>query len=135
MNAAFGSSQYFGSIVGSKYIAYNTYINRKRKLYSKPTPINGPVHKSKIIFSYSIRYFSFLPQTVSKIVINSFSQKVKCSYIVISPVISVFSTNEEINHLHICDHTIITFGKIVFCLGFSNTYHVDSLNSFSRLVF
>ena len=37
-------------------------------------------------------------------------------------------------HLHIYDNSIITFGIIGFCLGFSNTSHVYSLDRFRKIV-
>ena len=46
MNAAFGSSGFFGSIVRSTFIGRNTYTGRRRKFRSKSTHIYGPVHKS-----------------------------------------------------------------------------------------
>ena len=45
MNAAYGSSGSFGSIVRSKYIGHITHTRRRINLHSKPKPINGPVHK------------------------------------------------------------------------------------------
>ena len=41
-------------------------------------------------------------------------------------------TDSNIN-LHICDHSIITFGEIGFCLGFSKTSHVGSLYRFRKV--
>ena len=45
-----------------------------------------------------------------------------------------FSPNEVKIHLHICDHSIITFGIRGLCLGFSNTSHVHSLDRFRKIV-
>ena len=45
----------------------------------------------------------------------------------IDPVITGFGTNEVRSHLQICDKSIINFGNKFF-LGFSNTYHIDSLD-------
>ena len=56
------------------------------------------------------------------------------SNIIIDPVINGFSTNEVKNHLHICDYSIVNFIIIGLCLGFSNTYHVDSLDRFIKSV-
>ena len=53
---------------------------------------------------------------------------------VIGPVIIGFSPNEEISHLQIFDHSIIHFGKFYFCLRFSNTSQVDSLDRFRKVV-
>ena len=36
--------------------------------------------------------------------------------------------------MHICDHSIVTFGTSKKCLGFSNTSHVESLDKFRRSV-
>ena len=52
----------------------------------------------------------------------------------IDTVINVLSPNELRRHFHICDHSIITYRKIGFCLGFSNTFHVDSLDRFRKAV-
>ena len=52
----------------------------------------------------------------------------------IGPVINVFGHYKVRINLIICDHSIITFRKTVLCVGFSNTYHVDSLDIFSKLV-
>ena len=83
---------------------------------------------------YLIRHFSWLPQTVAKELINSLSQKVSYASMIIYPFINVFSPNEVRSHLHICDHSIITFGKIGFYLGFSNTSRVVSLDKFRKAV-
>ena len=40
MNAGYGSSISFGSIVRSKYIVHNTYTGRRSNFRSKTTPIN-----------------------------------------------------------------------------------------------
>ena len=45
INAAFGSSGYFGTISRSKCIVHNTYTARRRNFHSNPTPIHGLVHK------------------------------------------------------------------------------------------
>ena len=58
------------------------------------------------------------------------SQKVSYAYKIIDPVINVFSTNNESSRFHICDYSIVTFGIIEKCIGFSNTSHVDSSESF-----
>ena len=42
---------------------------------------------------------------------NNLPQNFRYAYIIIDPVISGFSPNEERSHLYICDHLIITFGK------------------------
>ena len=64
--SAYGSSGLFGSIVRSKYIGHNTYTGRRSDFRSKPTPINGPVHKNDLNYSYSRIHFSRLPQAVAK---------------------------------------------------------------------
>ena len=53
---------------------------------------------------------------------------------IIDPVINGFSPNEVRSHLQICYHSIIDFWKIVLCLGFSKTSHVDILYSFIKSV-
>ena len=62
------------------------------------------------------------------------SQKASCDSIFNDPVTNVFSPKEVRSHFQICDHSIITLGKIGFCLGFSNTYNVDSLYRLRRSV-
>ena len=51
----------------------------------------------------------------------------------IGPDIIVFSPNEVRSHFQICDHSIMTFRKTGLCLGFSNTFHVYSLERFGGL--
>ena len=62
------------------------------------------------VFLYSRKHFSWLPQAVSKILINRLSHKVSYASITIDPVINGFSPNELRSHFHIFDHPIITFG-------------------------
>ena len=52
----------------------------------------------------------------------------------IDPVISGFITSVDRIHFDICDNLIITFGKICFCLRFLNTYCVESLDRFWKVV-
>ena len=132
MTAAYGSSGSFGSRVRSKYIGHTTYTGRRSNFCSKPVPIHGPVYKSNFIYSYSRSHFSWLPQAVAKKLIYFLSQKDSYSSKIIYPVLNGFSTNEVISHLHICDHSIITLSIIGFCLGFSNTSHVDILDKFRK---
>ena len=73
-NTAFGPSKYFLSRVGSNFIGHNTYTGRRRNFCSKPIPKHEPVHKSELKFSYSRRHLSWLPQVVSKRLINCLSQ-------------------------------------------------------------
>ena len=47
MTPAYGLSGSFGSRVSSKSIGHTTYTVRRSNFRSKPTPINGPVHKSE----------------------------------------------------------------------------------------
>ena len=93
MNAAYGSSGSFGSIVRSKLIEPNTYTDKISNLRSKPTPIHVPVHKYDLKFSYSRSHFSWLPQEVAKELINHLSHKYSYAYLKIDPVINGFSTN------------------------------------------
>ena len=115
-------------MVGFKSIGHNKYTGRMRNFRSKTIPIHRPVNKSELKFSYSIIHFIWLPQSVSKTLINSLSQKFSYASMIIDPVINGFSHNEVRFNLYICDHSIITFGKILSCLGFLNTYHVDSID-------
>ena len=62
------------------------------------------------------------------------SQKVSYASMIIDTVISGISPNEEKHYLHNCDIWIINFGKRSLFLGFSNTYHVDSLDRFRKVV-
>ena len=127
---AYDSLSSFGSRVGSKYIGYNTYTSKRIIFRSKPAPIHGPVNKSELTFSYSRIHFCPLPRVFSKGLINRLYQKVSYASSIIDPVINGFSPNEVIIHLYICDHSIITFGRIGLCLGFSNTSNVESLERF-----
>ena len=134
MNSAYGSSVSFGSIVKTKYIGNNTYAGRRSNLRSKPTPINIPVHKYDLNFSYSTSHFSWLPQEVSKGLINFVSKKVSYAYMMIVPIINGFSRNKIKRHLQIYDNSIITFGIRRLYLRFSKNYHVDSLHKFRKTV-
>ena len=58
------------------------------------------------------------------------SQKVSNASKIIDPVINGFSPNDVSSHLHICDHSIVIFGRGEIYIGFSNTPHVDSLYRF-----
>ena len=53
---------------------------------------------------------------------------------VIDIIMKGFSLNKAKGHFHTCDHSIVTFVIIGCCSGFSNTYHVDSLDRFIKLV-
>ena len=66
MVSSYGLSGSFGSRLRSKYIWYNTYKVRRINFRSKTTPINGPVQKSDLNYSYSRSHFSMLPQSVAK---------------------------------------------------------------------
>ena len=55
------------------------------------------------------------------------SRKVSNAYKTIDLVIYVFSPNDVISYLHICDQSIVIFQTRGKCLGFSNTPHVDIL--------
>ena len=107
---------------------------RRSNFCSKPTPIHGLVQKSHLNSSYSRSHFSRLLQAVAKKIIYCLSQKVSNFSKIIDPVINGFITNDEFIHFHICDHSIIIFGIREKCIGFSNNYHVDSLDSFRRSV-
>ena len=52
----------------------------------------------------------------------------------IDPVIYIFIPNEVKIHFHVCDQSIVTFGQRGFCLEFSNTSHVESLDRFRESV-
>ena len=73
MTSAYGSSGSFGSMVRSKSIGQNTYTIRRSNLHSKPAPMNVPVHKSDLKYSYSRIHFSMLPQAVAKKIIYCLS--------------------------------------------------------------
>ena len=90
-----GSSGSFGSRGRSKSIGRNTYTSRRINLCSKPTSINGPVHKSYLNYSCSRSHFSRLPQAVAKKIINRLSHKVSYASKIIDPVINGFSPNDE----------------------------------------
>ena len=93
-------------------IKNNTYTGIRSNVHSKPIPINEPVHKSDLNYSYSRISSSWLPQEVAKELINRFSRKVIYASMLIDPVMNGFSLNEVKKHLHICYHSIITFGII-----------------------
>ena len=134
MNAAYGSSGSFGLWVRSKSIGHNTYTGRISHLISKPTQIYGLVHKLDLNLFYSRSHSSWSTQSFSKGLINNLYQKVSYTSTTIDTVINGFIPNELKSHLHICFHSIFTFGKIIFYSGFSNTYNIDSLDRSRKLV-
>ena len=92
-NAVHGSSGSFGSWVRSECIVHNTYIARIRNLSYKPTPIHRAASIYELNLSYSRSHFSWLPQAVSKELIDFLYQKVTYYSMFIDPVINWFSTN------------------------------------------
>ena len=118
MTAVYGSSGSFGSRVRSKYIEHNTYTGRRSNLHSKPTPVHGQGYKSNLNYSYSRSHFIQLPQAVAKKLIYHLSQEVSYASNIIDPVINGFSPHAKRGHLHICYHSIVTFGIRRWCLGF-----------------
>ena len=110
MTSVYGTSGLFGSRVRSKYIGHNTYTGRRSNFRSKPTQIPGSVHKSDLNYSYSRSHLSRLPQAVAKKLIYCLSRKVSYASKIIDLVINGFIPNYESSHLHICGHSIITFG-------------------------
>ena len=60
------------------------------------------------------------------------SQKVRYASMEIDIVIIGFSPNEVKRHRQKCDNSIVTFGIRRFCLRFSNTSHVESLDGFRK---
>ena len=101
---------------------------------SKPTPIHGPVHKYDLNYSYPRSHFNQLPQQVTIKLIYRLSHKFSYASKIFDPVINEFSTDEVKIHLYICYNLIVTFGRIGFCLGFSNTSNVDILYGFRKQV-
>ena len=89
---------------------------------------------NQIFFLLSRRHFNWLQQAISKILINFLSQKGSCASMMIDPVINVFIPNVVIINSHICDHSIISFGKRGLFLGFSNASHVNNLYRFREVV-
>ena len=128
MISAYGLSGLFGFRVTSKYIGHNNYIGIRSNFRSKPTQINGPVHKSGFDYSYLRINLNRLPQAVAKNSIHCLSHKVRNASKIIDPVINVFSPNYESSHLHICYHAIVTFGIREKFIGLSNNFHDDSLD-------
>ena len=95
INYEYSSSGSFGSIVRSKHVGHNTYTGRRSNFHSKTTPINGPVYKYYLNYSYSKSHFSRLPQVVAKKLIYNLSQKCSYSYKIFDLVINGFSQNNE----------------------------------------
>ena len=62
------------------------------------------------------------------------SQKVSYASKRIDPILNGFSPNDVSSHLHIFDHSIVTFVMKERCLGFIKTYRVDILDRFTRSV-
>ena len=109
MNSAYGLSGSFGSRVRSKSIGHNTYTGRRSNLLSKTKPIHEPVKQYELNFSYSISHFSWLPQAASRVLINFLSQNFSYASMTIGPVNNGFIPNKLRIHLHICNHSMITF--------------------------
>ena len=118
ITASYGSSGSFVSRARYKSIGNNTYTGIRSNFHSKPAPINGPVHKSNLNYSYSRSHFSWLTQAIAKNLIYCLSHKVRYPSKIFDPVINEFSPNEVRIHLHICDKSIFTIGIRGFCLGF-----------------
>ena len=83
-------------------------------------------------YLYLRGHFSWLPQAVGKELIYRLSQKISYAYKRIVPVIDVFSPNEVTRDLKICDHSIVILDIRGFCLDYSITYCVDSLDRFRK---
>ena len=116
MDVAYGSSISFGSRIRPKCIGHNIYTGRRSNVCSKPTSIHGPVNKYDLNFSNSKSHFSCLPQLFSKGLVNRLSRKFSNSSMIIYTVVNGYSTNEVKSHLHIFDHSLITFGsKVSIC--------------------
>ena len=79
-------------------------------------------------------HFSWLPQAVAKTIIDSLSHKVSYASNIIDTVLNGFIPNEVRINLHICYHSIVTFGIRGLCLGFSNASHIDSLDRLRKSV-
>ena len=94
---------------GFKSIGHNTYTEIRSNVHSKPTPIHVQFHKYDFNYSYSRSHFSRLPQEVAKKV-YCLLQKVSYASKIIDRIINVFSTNYASSHLHIYNHSIVTFG-------------------------
>ena len=105
MEAEYGSSGSFLSRGRSKSIGHNTYTAIISIFCPEPIPIHGPVHKYDLDFSYSRSHFSWLPQAVSKGLINCLTHKISYDYLVIYPVINRSIPKEVKNHLCIFDHS------------------------------
>ena len=75
VTSANGSSRSFVSRSGSKCIGNNTYKVKRINLCSKPKPIHVLVNKYELYFSYSRSHVSWLPQAVSKGIMNSLYRK------------------------------------------------------------
>ena len=114
MNNVLGSSGYVVSRDKSKCIVHNTYTDRRINPRLKPTPIHGPFNKSIIKCSYYKRHFHQLSQSVSKRLDGFLSQRLNYDYIIIDPIVTRFSPNALRSHIHIFDHSIITFGGRFF---------------------
>ena len=134
MNYVYGSSGSFGSRVRYTSIGHNTYTGRRINFHSNPIPIHGTVYKYACNYSYSRSNFSQLSQAFFKELIKRLSQKFSYASKIIDPVINLFSLNEVTFNLHICDHSIVTFGIGRLWLGFSNTSYVDILDMFIKSV-
>ena len=117
MNAAYGSSGSFGSIVRSKSMGYNTYTGRIRNFSSNPSIIHVPIYKSYLSFSYLKIHFTWLSKSFSIGIIIVLHQKVSYAYTTIDKFINIVSLNEIKFHLQIFDNSIINFciRGLVYC--------------------
>ena len=125
MNAIYGSSGLFWSLVRSNKNIYNIYTAINSILSSEPTSIHGPVRKFDLNYSFSRIHFSRIPQEADNFLTNRLYHTVSYTPTNIYPVINEFSPNEVKRHLHICDQSIVTFGIRGFCFSVSNTYFLQ----------
>ena len=124
----------FGSIVKSKYIERNTYTCIRSNVFSKQVSIYVIFYITNFKFFYYKRIFNCLPDSAYTRLIKCLSRKVTYDSIVDYPVISGFGTNLKMKLFAHFVKSIITFWWKGFCLGFSITSYVDSLDRFGKLV-
>ena len=132
ITASYGSSGSFVSRARYKSIGNKTYTGIRSNFHSKPAPINGPVHKSNLNYSYSRSHFSWLPQAVAKILFFTCLRNVSYNFKLVDPVINEFIPHDVRSHLQIFYYSIITFGIRGLCLGFPETSYVNRLRRFGK---
>ena len=134
MTTEYGSSESFLSRVRYKSIGNNKYTGRISYFCLETTPIDVTVQRYDSNYSYTRSHSSKLSQSVANKLVHCLTQKLSYDFRIIYLVINLFSPIVVRSHLHMCCHSIVTFGIREFCLRLFNTSHVDISDGFRKSV-